>query len=327
MLESSKKEQTRSGVKEPANWRASRYDGAARYQIVKDGGIDYQFISPGVGVTTFCYVDKKVGAAFCRASNRFLHETFMKPYPDTFSGLPILPLQDCGEAAREFERCVKEYGMRVLYIPTNWDGIDLADPHWWNFYDRVRDLGIRGIIVHIETLSPDSKWVGKERLKVLGPDGTRGRRILSHPFEYCTTITNLIFTGMMDNFPEFSFAFLEADAEFAIVLKHRIEENLGGVPYLKDMISHPLEWYFDRFYFLAEGEMIENDAKRLRHAIDELGGEHLIIGTDMPHTDGIENIEAIGKIKSLAGISDEVKNNILGGNALTLMGNTRGLSN
>jgi hypothetical protein len=47
----------------------------------------------------------------------------------------------------------------------------------------------------------------------------------------------------------------------------------------------------------------------------------------MPHTDGIENIEAIDKIKNLSGISDKVKNNILGGNALTLMGNTHGSSN
>ncbi len=44
----------------------------------------------------------------------------------------------------------------------------------------------------------------------------------------------------MDVFPEFRFAFLEAGAEFAIVLKHRIEENLEQIGYLREMLAHPL---------------------------------------------------------------------------------------
>jgi hypothetical protein len=116
------------------------------------------------------------------------------------------------------ERWVNDLGVRSFITPTNWNGIDMADPYWWNFYDKVRELGIRGIIIHVESLSPNSRWVGKERLGVLGPDGTRGSRLLSHPFEYCTNIVNLIFGGMMDSFPEFRFAFLEEATQFAIVL-------------------------------------------------------------------------------------------------------------
>jgi aminocarboxymuconate-semialdehyde decarboxylase len=322
MIKVSKAEQQRDPRTVTTDWKASRYDGGARYGIVTEAGIDHQFIAAGVGNTTFCYTDAKVGASFCRAYNNFIYNTFMKPYPKTFSGLPQLPLQDCGESIKELERCVKELGMRTVYLPTNWNGIDLADPHWWNFYDKVRDLGITGIIVHIETLSANSKWVGQERLKILGGDGTRGRRILSHPFEYCTTITNLIFTGMMDNFPDFRFAFLEADAEFAIVLKHRIEENLDNVPYLKDMLSHPLEWYFDRLYFLVEGLMFEHNAKRLRQAIDEFGEDHLFFGSDMPHTDGLDNIAAVAEFKKMDGLSDKVKEKILGGNAFRIIGDS-----
>ena len=50
---------------------------------------------------------------------------------------------------KELERCVKELGMLTFLMPTNWNGIDMSDAHWWNFYDKVRELGIRGIIVHI----------------------------------------------------------------------------------------------------------------------------------------------------------------------------------
>ena len=189
-----------------AGWGAANFDGSIRYQQVTEAGIDFQFVSTGT-VASFNYVDGKIGAAFCSASNDFIYRTFVKPYPKTFTGLPQLPIQDILEALKELKRCVQELGMRTFLMPTNWDGIDMADAHWWNFWDGVRELQISGIIVHFGTLH--GPWVGRERLGVLGPEGTTGRRIVSGTFEYCTNIMNLIFGGMMDSFPELRFAFLE----------------------------------------------------------------------------------------------------------------------
>src|SRR5215467_14170119 len=186
-------------------------------ELKVDTRLLYLFVSHRA-VGMFSYIEPKAGAAFIRASNNFIHKTFMKPYPRMFTGAPQLPLQDIPEAMKELERCVKELGMLTFLMPTNWNGIDIADPHWWNFYDKVRELGIKGIIVHIGSFA--GPWVGQERLSVLGPDGTAGRRIVSQPFEYCTNMINLMFGGLMDSFPEFNFAFLEAGAEFAVNFKH-----------------------------------------------------------------------------------------------------------
>lgn len=292
------------------------YDGSFRYEQVKEAGIDLQFITAG-DPTDFAYVDAKVGAAFCRAYNNFLYNTFVKPHLKTFSALPQLPLQDIREAIKELERCVKDLGVMSFVMPTNWNGIDMADPHWWNFYDRVRELGISGIIIHAATLTPHSQWVGKERLGVLGPDGTRGRRILSHPFEYCTNIVNLVFGGMMDSFPEFRFAFLEEGTKFAIVLKERIEENLEQVAYLRDMLTQPLERYFDRLYFQIDESMVEDGGKSLHHALEHLGEDHLFLGTDYSHHD---TLSMGAKLKGLNDISVQVSEKILGGNAASLIG-------
>jgi aminocarboxymuconate-semialdehyde decarboxylase len=240
----------------------------------------------------------------------------MKPYPKTFAGLPQLPLQDIPEAMKELERCVRDLGMRTFLMPTNWNGIDMADPHWWNFYERVRDLGITGIIVHIGSFA--GPWAGQERLKVLmGPQGTSPRRIVSQPFEYSTNIINLIFGGMMDVFPDFRFAFEEAGGEFAIVLKHRIEENLEQIDYLSDMLAHPLQWYFDRLYFLMDDRMLEKEGRLLHYAIEELGADHLFFGSDFPHPDG--HLDTAAELMKLSAISQDNKQKIVGGNALTLM--------
>jgi aminocarboxymuconate-semialdehyde decarboxylase len=302
-----------------AAWRVAEYDGTVRYQQVKEAGIDYQFVSAGT-VGMFNYIDAKPGAAFIRASNNFIYNTFMKPYPKTFTGAPQLPLQDIPEAMKELERCVKELGMLTFLMPTNWNGIDLADPHWWNFYDKVRDLGIRGIIVHIGSFA--GPWVGQERLSVLGPDGTAGRRIVSQPFEYCTNMINLMFGGLMDSFPEFNFAFLEAGAEFAVNFKHRVKENVEQIAYLQDNLTSPIDKYFDRFYFVVDDLLLEDEGKRLTAAVDELGADHLFYGSDYPHDDG--HLDTASKINRLASISTEAKEKILGGNAGAFMGGKLG---
>ena len=270
-----------------SEWRAANYDGALRSKQVREAGIDLQFVSTGT-VSAFNYVDAKAGAAFCRSANNFIYDTFMKPYHKLFTGLPALPLQDIPEMNKELRRCVKDLGMLTFLMPTNWNNIDMADPHWWNFYETVGEVGIQGIVVHFGTLH--GPWVGKERLTVLGPDGTVGRRIVSGVFEYSTNILNLIFGGMMDTFPNFKFAFLEVGARFAINLRDNIQENLEQIGYMRDMLAHPLNWYFDRFYFLVDDRMLEDDGRLLRYAIEELGDDHLFVGSDYPHPDGHLNI-------------------------------------
>ena len=298
--------------------RSAYHDSSVRHEEVTKAGINFQFISCGV-INTFNYVEAGTGAAFWRAYNNFLYNNFMKPYPKTFSGLPQLPLQDLPEAMKELERCVKGLGMTAFLMPSNWNGIDMADPHWWGFWDRVRELGITGIINHAGTLH--DQWVGKERLAVLGPDGTNARHILSHPFEYCTNIVNLIFGGMMDRFPEFKFAFLEVGAEFAITLKHRIGENMEQIDHLQEMVTHPLEWYFDRFYFLVDDILLEGDGRRLENAIEELGEDHLFFGSDYPHFDS--QLEMAARIKGMGGLSSSAKEKILGENVLVWKGGRR----
>lgn len=296
-------------------WHAAEYDADVRYEQVKEAGIDYQFVSAGT-VGMFSYIDPEPGAAFIRASNNFIYERFMKRYPKTFTGAPQLPLQDIRAAMKELERCVKDLGMHTFMMPTNWNGIDLADPHWWNLYERARDLGVRGVIIHIGSFA--GPFVGKERLSVLGSDGTAGRRILSQPFEYCTNIVNLIFGGLLDSFPELNFAFLEAGAEFAVNLKHRMAENVEQIGYLQDLLTGPVDKYFERFLFVVDDLLLEHGGKRLERVIEEIGADRLFFGSDYPHDDG--HLDTAAHVQALANISPEAKQKILAGNVLAYMG-------
>ena len=192
----------------------------------------------------------------------------------------------------------------------------MADMYWWNFWESVRELGIRGIILHRGGLA--DPFIGQERVKVLGGKGNVGARIVTGPFEYTANIINLIFGGMMDNFPEFRFAFLEAGVEFAVVLKHRIQEVLNEVGYLRDKITQPVENYFKRFYFVVDDILLDDEGKRLQVVMDELGEDQLLFGSDYPHTDS--HLSLGEKLLRLKHISTDTKEKIFGLNAITLLG-------
>jgi hypothetical protein len=44
------------------------------------------------------------------------------------------------------------------------------------------------------------------------------------------------------------------------------------------MLGHPLQWYFERFYFLVDDRMLEDGAGLLRHVVDQLGVDQLFLG-------------------------------------------------
>ena len=127
-----------------------------------------------------------------------------------------------------------------------------------------------------------------------------------------------MFGGLMDSFPEFNFAFLEAGAEFAINFKHRVRENVDQIGYLQDLLTGPIDKYFDRFYFVVDDLLLEQEGRRLVGAVEELGADRLFFGSDYPHDDG--HLDTVTKIKQVKGISEEVKQKIVGGNAMTFMG-------
>ena len=84
------------------------------------------------------------------------------------------------------------------------------------------------------------------------------------------------------------------------------------------MLTGPIDKYFDRFYFVVDDLLLEEGGKRLVGAVEELGADHLFFGSDYPHDDG--HLDTVTKIKQVKDISDEVKEKIVGGNAISFMG-------
>jgi len=69
---------------------------------------------------------------------------------------------------------------------------------------------------------------------------------------------------------------------------------------------------------VVDDVLLEDGGKRLVGAVEELEADRLFFGSDYPHDDG--HLDTVTKIKQVKGISDEVKEKIVGGNAVAFMG-------
>jgi predicted TIM-barrel fold metal-dependent hydrolase len=84
------------------------------------------------------------------------------------------------------------------------------------------------------------------------------------------------------------------------------------------MLTGPIDKYFDRFYFVVDDLLLEENGKRLKIAIEELGADRLFFGSDYPHDDG--HLDTAARVKGLDSIPAQTKQKILGDNTLAFMG-------
>lgn len=223
----------------------------------------------------------------------------VKRYPKRFVGAAILPVDEPGEMAREFERATKSLGFRALSLATSFDGIYLDDERFYRLYEEVESLGIP-LFIHPQTINP----IGYERIKdpLLTP-------VIEFVFDTTICIGKLIMAGTLRRFPDLKFIF----AHFGGVtpfIKERFDSiyrMLRGRDIVKDLFALPSE-YLGRIYVDTSGV---TSSYALMCTLEMVGAEHILWGSDYPGNPDIPaSINAIEELE----IPAREKAKILGAN-------------
>jgi predicted TIM-barrel fold metal-dependent hydrolase len=161
---------------------------------------------------------------------------------------------------------------------------------------------------------------------LIGADRFEPMRFLSScigfPMTYMHTITRLVFSGVMDRFPNLKFAFFEGGCGWVPFLMRQLDmetehrsygeyEKASGVK----LQRKPSE-YFDRFYVAAISY-----EPYLANTAAEWANHRIVIGSDFDHGDPIATWpHTVTDIHELKGLAKEDQERILGGNAAELLG-------
>ncbi|GCE09031.1 amidohydrolase family protein [Dictyobacter aurantiacus] len=221
-------------------------------------------------------------------------------YPQRLFGLATIDAFQGKAAAREVVRAIKELQLSGICIDCSQGGHYLDAPQVRPVFETASELGIT---VFIHPVSPAGLT---ERLAHMGHTGT----LLARGTEHTTSILKLLRGGILDRYAGLKVVLPMIGAAtliFAGIAEQEYAQDDGwkGTP----PASARKNLYIDTMGF---------DLPTLRFALDVLGPEHLLIGSDWPIMP-IMSRRRIDELLANLNLSEEDKAAVLSGNIERLL--------
>ncbi|MFI4986271.1 MAG: amidohydrolase family protein [Alphaproteobacteria bacterium] len=285
------------------------HDPVHRLALIKADGVAAEVLNPTWALWVPRIREGDMRRACAEVYNDWIID-YCSHDPKRFVAIALIPIDDVEWAVSEARRVAKR-GLRGIMVPTT--PAEGALPYRHKAYDRfwalAEELGLP-ITLHIVTgkvRDPFTFHGADERGDVPGS-------FIELFAEAAPVLANeFIFGGIFDRFPKLKVFLSEYDASWLPILKYRVDriETFPGLPPLKK----PARAYVEENIFVG----IINDplAGKMRY---DIGVDRIMWGSDFPHPpcpypDTMNRIDAV-----LAGIPDDERRAITGGNVSKLYG-------
>lgn len=268
-----------------------------RFKLMDDAGVKMQLLSVSPQLP---YFENKAHAVEAARVANDLYAELVHRHPDRFFALAAVPLPHVEASLRELARALDDLGMLGVTIATTVLGRSIADPAFEPFY---KELNKRGTVlyVHPAGVGADSPFIS--RYNLTWPIGA--------PIEDTIAVMHLIMRGIPMRYPKMRI----------------INSHLGGaLPMLLQRLDNQCKWAVPEtpeLPSLAVRRMWYDTATHayipaLRVAIESLGPDRLLLGTDFPYQTGEFYKRSITYVNN-AGLSKGDSSRIMDRNASTLL--------
>jgi aminocarboxymuconate-semialdehyde decarboxylase len=273
----------RNGVK-TYTFSESEWNLEKRIPAMDEEGFDVQVLIPENRPLIY-EVDPDLGCALARAYNDATAEVCRGQ--GRFLGVAWVYLPEVQEATKELERAVTKLGLQAVKVVGGFDDVNLGSKLLDPFYGKAAELNVP-VLVHPTARNHDNSdfnpiLVGADKF---GAEyGFLGGGALGFTFTSILTITQLIFGGMMDRFPNLKVGFFESGAGWIPFLANRLDiyceaERRQGRASDAEYPKETPSAYFDRLYVAAMSR-----ESYLADTVRNLPNHRIIIGSDFPHND------------------------------------------
>jgi aminocarboxymuconate-semialdehyde decarboxylase len=274
----------------------SQYDVPVRLSEMDDAGVQRHAVSLPPFLFASTADDRRLATDVVRHGNDEL-AVYVADAPDRLLGLGSVPL-GWPDAAEEARRCLDELGLDGIAIGSRGAGRDLDDPvndELWALLAERRTF----VFLHPSGV-PDVKRLADYYLPQLA----------GYPMETAIAVARLVFGKVLERFP------------VNLCLAH----GGGCVPSLRGRWNMgwerkevarstplPPTEYVDRLYY----DTAVFDTAILRRLVEDVGAEHVMMGTDHPFE--LADFDPVGTVRAL-GLDRTSTHAILWDNAAKLLG-------
>ncbi len=267
-------------------------------------GVDIQVISPSPN-QYYYWADVDLAKQIVATQNDHL-ASVCAAHPERLRGLGNVALQHPELSVQQLTDCVKKFGLRGVEISSAVNGLELSDSRFERFWSKAEELGCLVFIHPLGTSLGD-----RVNRYYLG-------NMIGQPLETTIALSHLIFGGVLDRYPGLKICAAHGGG-YLPSYTGRSDHGHAVRPEAAKIKHKPSEYlkriYFDSLVYTTEG---------LRHLIEEVGVKQVMIGTDYPFDMG--SYDPHSQIAGVAGLSQQERDQILGGNAARLLGIDAGVT-
>ena len=259
-------------------------DRDARLKLMDSQGMEGAIFLPtlGVGMEQALIEDVPALIAAFRAFNRWMEEDWGFAYLERIFAAPYITLVDAENAVSEL-RWALDHDARFIVmvggpIVVNGAGHSPADPMYDGFWSLANESGVT-VCYH----GGDSRYA-----RYLADWGERSETesFRQNPFRSLTsynaiqdTIANLLAHGLFERYPNLRVASIETGSDWVFHLFEKLTKSWGQTPHA--YAEDPRET-FKRHVWVSP--FYEDELGELREL---LGPDHILMGSDYPHAEGI----------------------------------------
>lgn len=303
-----------------AHWIESGFSAPSYVDYMDAAGIDHMFIYPTIGlpITAQPNLEARVAAAIKAAYNTWLAE-WAAEGDGRIHGVGTLDLRDIDLAISEAQRCVKQLGLRSVYVlpdPPH-EGIPLDHPHYDELWAAIAELGVPlGTHECVPHRIGNVGHVGVRHLT--GSSLVYGG--LAASFGFGEMMAAMLFCGsILPRHPTLKVVFTESSVGWVATWLPYLDEkweamSIRGYPIAPMPPSH---YFKQQCYISGDG-----GDHGFHYAVDAGFEDCLLAASDFPHPESPDFPHAIDKFfdRDATRLGDDSLRKILWDNAAALYG-------
>jgi uncharacterized protein len=251
------------------------FDARERVKVLDGEGIDISVMYPGLGLKLGAVQDSDLAVESCKVYNDWIAH-WCAQVPDRIIGVGALPMQDPARAADEVRR-IASMGLKAGFArPNAYNDKPLHHRSYTPVWEALAETGLP-IAFHPAGLA-DMPGASRALGGLMAP-GTHHALILL--FDQQMTLSNLVYGGVLERFPELKVIVLECGGGWIAHWFDRLGEFLESYGWATPPLSLTPKEYFQRQCWISF-DPGETTAPVLWPLV---GKDRLVWASDFPHSD------------------------------------------